>query len=177
MGAILLVASGVTRSRPLWRLNSERMDGRSDADVYRDHAQELTRFATALVGPASAQDVVADAVVRMMKSRVWLEAENRRALLFRAVLFEARSSQRSTARRRTREHAAAAAEVVVEDPAPQPEVWKAVSALSPQQRAVVFLAYWQDLGIDSIAGILGVSDGTVRRQLARARKRLREVLV
>jgi len=117
-------------------LTLRRMDGRSDADVYRDHAQELTRFATALVGPASAQDVVADAVVRMMKSRVWLEAENRRALLFRAVLFEARSSQRSTARRRIREHAELRAVVPVDENQPRRRRFLPAGGFNQVHRAV-----------------------------------------
>ena len=57
-----------------------------------------------------------------------------------------------------------------------PEVWDAVRVLSPQQRAVVFLTYWDDQGVDAVAELLGVSAGTVRRQLGRARRRLREVL-
>ena len=56
------------------------------------------------------------------------------------------------------------------------EVLASLAALSPQQRAVVHLTYWEDLTPHAVAARLGVSDGTVRRQLARARKRLREVL-
>lgn len=52
----------------------------------------------------------------------------------------------------------------------------ALGELSPQQRSVVYLAYWEDLSVADIAGTLEVSEGTVRRQLARARDRLRKVL-
>ncbi len=52
----------------------------------------------------------------------------------------------------------------------------AVSRLSPRQRAVVFLTYWDDLDPGSIAGLLGISDGAVRRHLARARATLRRNL-
>ena len=157
-------------------LTATSMDQRSDADVYRAHATELTRFATVLVGPDSAHDVVAEAVIRMIGSRVWTRADDRRALLFRAVLFEARNLHRSAARRRLREEKAAIPVAVPLDHEPAPEVWEAVRGLSPQQRAVIFFAYWQDLDVTAIARLLGVSDGTVRRQLARARGRLREVL-
>jgi RNA polymerase sigma factor (sigma-70 family) len=57
-----------------------------------------------------------------------------------------------------------------------PEVSAAVSGLSPQQRAVVFLTYWDDLDVSSVASLLEVSEGTVRKQLSRARDRLRKVL-
>lgn len=55
-------------------------------------------------------------------------------------------------------------------------IGRAVAALSSQQRAVVFLTYWMDEPIDVVAEILAVRPGTVRRQLARARHRLRGVL-
>ena len=74
--------------------------------------------------------------------------------------------------------------------APTPEVWTeidghdprsdriivALRSLSVQQRAVVHLTYWEDLTPAAVAERLGVSDGTVRRQLARGRDRLRKVL-
>jgi RNA polymerase sigma factor (sigma-70 family) len=75
----------------------------------------------------------------------------------------------------TREARAATQEAyVMSDIAP--EVAMAVSNLSPQQRAVVFLTYWNDLDNRTVAQLLGVSEGTVRKQLGRARERLRRVL-
>lgn len=35
----------------------------ADAEIYRKHADDLTRFATGLVGPGDAADVVAKAVL------------------------------------------------------------------------------------------------------------------
>jgi RNA polymerase sigma-70 factor (ECF subfamily) len=48
--------------------------------------------------------------------------------------------------------------------------------LSPQQRAVVYLTYWDDLTPAQVAVLLAVSEGTVRKQLARARVHLRRIL-
>lgn len=56
------------------------------------------------------------------------------------------------------------------------DVIAAVENLSPQQRAVIALTYWRDLPVAEVAEILDISDGAVRKQLARARARLREVL-
>lgn len=156
-------------------LGSMTVDVRTDSEVYAEHAAELSRFATSLVGPSDAADVVSEAVIRVMISPVWSRAENRRALLYRAVLFEARNYQRSVSRRRRRE-ASHGAITAAEPPEVRPEVWEAVSSLSPQQRAVTFLAYWEDLSAAAIGELLEVSEGTVRKQLARARRRLREVL-
>ena len=56
------------------------------------------------------------------------------------------------------------------------EVLDAVARLSVQQRAAVFLTYWEDLTPDAVAQRMGVSAGTVKRHLARARKRLGDLL-
>ena len=39
-----------------------------------------------------------------------------------------------------------------------------VRSLSPQERAVVFLAYWDDLAAPEIAALLDVSEGVARKQ-------------
>jgi RNA polymerase sigma-70 factor (ECF subfamily) len=148
-----------------------------DAEVYAQHAVALVRFATGLVGPNDAADVVAEAVMRVMASPVWHDARNRRALLYQAVVFEAKAWRRTETRRRAREaRSVPNGGEVVDAPEFAPEVREAVEALSQQQRAVVFLTYWEDLEPAASAELLGVSEGTVRKQLARARKRLRRVL-
>lgn len=149
--------------------------GLSDAELYRRHAGELVRYAAVLIGPDDADDVVATAFARCMSSQAWLEVADRRAYLFRAVENEARSFQRSATRRRRREDRVHA-ETVVEVGTPRPEVWDAVQSLSVRQRAVVYLAYWHDLTEQMIAEHLGIGAGSVRRHLARARAKLREVL-
>lgn len=150
-------------------------EGGFDAAAYEAHAKELVRFATGLVGPADAQDVVVDAMLRLMASPVWAEATYQRAVMYRAVLFEARSWRRSAWRRRIRDGRAIGPSVF-EIPEVMPEVANAVASLSSQQRAVVFLTYWDDLDVATVAELLGVSEGTVRKQLGRARSRLRKVL-
>lgn len=151
------------------------LDTRSDESIYRCLAPELVRFATGLVGPTDAPDVVANAFVQLMAASVWPTAQNHRALLYRRVLFEARTWQRTAVRRRNRETRSVGAGAV-DFPDLQPEVAAAVDALSPQQRAVVFLTYWNDLTVGGVADLLGLSEGSVRKHLARARKHLRRVL-
>jgi RNA polymerase sigma factor (sigma-70 family) len=143
--------------------------------LYAEHAVELTRFATGLVGPSDAADVVADALARLVRSKVWASADNHRALMYRAVLYESRSFRRSSLRRRARDAVLLNASSY-EMAEVHPEVITAVLQLSPQQRAVVVLTYWNDLDPAAIAQMLDVSEGTVRKQLTRARTRLREAL-
>jgi len=146
-----------------------------EADLYKRYGSDLVRFATGLVGPSDAQDAVSDAMVGLWKSRRLVEAANGRALMYRAVLASARSLQRSSVRRRLRE-ARTAQSVVTHDPDIDPEVAAAVIGLSQQQRACVFLTYWEDLSVAEVADRLGIEEGSVKQHLFRARERLREVL-
>lgn len=146
-----------------------------EGSVYRQYADELIRYATALVGPNDAPDVVTEGVLDAFRSDEWDHVLNRRAYLYRCVLRRALSMRRSSERRWAREHRAAGREPErVDDPSV--DAHRALAHLSPQQRAVVFLAYWHDLAPEQIAEMLDVSEGTVRKQLARARERLRSVL-
>jgi RNA polymerase sigma-70 factor (ECF subfamily) len=150
----------------------------SDTELYRAHADELIRYATVLVGPDEAPDVVTDAVLAAFATPGWHDVAQPRAYLYRAVLNTAMSSHRSRERRRRRELVVAMRPVAPESsPSESPiDVHRALATLSPQQRAVVFLAYWEDQPPALIAATLDVTEGTVRKQLARARAQLRKVI-
>jgi RNA polymerase sigma factor (sigma-70 family) len=140
------------------------------------------RFATSLVGVDDAADVVSSAVAKTLAARDWSSLENPRAYVYRAVFREAMSWRRLAARRTLRHEADAghlgAVERTVDHDArvPQARVVQAVAALPDRQRAVVFLAYWDDRRIDDIAETLGMSTGSVKKHLARARDSLRTAL-
>lgn len=148
----------------------------SDAQLYRDLAPELIRFATALVGPSDAADVMANAFAKAIGARSWAAVENRRAYLYRVVLNEARSHARRSARRIEREARSGGVREDWELPGLRPDVAAAVKRLSVRQRAVIVLTYWADLDPATVAERLGIGEGSVRRHLARARANLREVL-
>ena len=147
----------------------------TNEEIYRKHADELVRFATGLVGPFDAPDVVTDACLAAFRAKRWGEIANHRAYLYRSVLNTARNHHRGTLRRRVRELKAAdpntsyPVEVDV-------DVLAAVDRLSVQQRAAVVLTYWEDLTPLQVAQRLDVSVGSIKRHLARARSRLKELL-
>ncbi|MEM7342021.1 MAG: RNA polymerase sigma factor [Actinomycetota bacterium] len=150
------------------------MDDRSDEAVYAAYGVELVRFAAGLVGPDDAPDVVVEAFLRVGRSPAWTQARDKRALWYRAVVFEARSLHRSTARRQVRER-----RVATTVPPAAVDTWRddrvseALGVLSPQQRAVVMLTYWADLDPPGVGSLLGISAGAVKKQLARARRKLK----
>ncbi len=74
-----------------------------DEAVYRSYSVELTRYATGLVGPFDAPDVVTDACLKAFGSRSWPDVVDRRAYLYKAVLTVANDHHRRTLARRLRE--------------------------------------------------------------------------
>lgn len=147
----------------------------TDAEVYEKYADELIRFATGLVGPSDAPDVLSTAVLGALTSPAWPEVRNRRAYLYRSVVNAARATARSDMRRQARELRTARSDEYTPGDI-RPEVLEAVSRLSVRQRGVVYLTYWSDLDPAAIAELLDCSEGSVRRHLARARANLRKVL-
>lgn len=147
----------------------------SEAGLYGQHRTALVRFATALVGPDDAADVVSDAMESLLKSGKLADADRPEALMHRAVLAKARSLHRSVFARRSRERRFAD-RWIEEQPEARPDVVQALVKLSPQQRACVYLTYWEDLTPSVIADHMEIGEGSVKRHLARARARLREVL-
>jgi len=55
-------------------------------------------------------------------------------------------------------------------------LWQAVQGLPGGERAAVMLFYRQELKVQEAASVLGVSSGTVKTLLFRARRHLREAL-
>ena len=145
-----------------------------DAEIWEKHAAELTRFATTLVGPSRAEDVVADGVLSAMTAPAWPSVTEPRAYLFRAVHNQAKMLHRSQGRRASREFAS------VQSTSAQPERWievrDAVSRLTVRERAVLYLAYWLDLPVPEIAATLGISRRTTMRALDSARSALQKGL-
>jgi RNA polymerase sigma-70 factor (ECF subfamily) len=61
-------------------------------------------------------------------------------------------------------------------PLPDADLARSIALLSPMQRAVVVLFYWEDLSVFDIARALEVSESTVKQHLFRARIRLADLL-
>lgn len=150
-------------------------------DAYAQYADELVRYATLLVPRSAAADVVADTFADLLRegsTTRWSDVRHPKGFLFGAVANRARMYHRQTSHRRERERRVwlTSRRDAAEMPEPQHELVGSLDALSTQQRAVVYLTYWQDLSVTQVAEALGVGEGSVKRQLARARDRLRGAL-
>ena len=149
----------------------------ADAEIYRKYADDLVRFASGLVGPSGAEDVVANAILRAISADQWTRVSNRRAYLYRSVLNEAISQHRATVRRLNREIRSHSRTTTSDNGSSvDPDVLAALRLLSERQRAVIHLTYWEDLPVVDIASLLDLSIRTVERELSSARRRLEALL-
>jgi RNA polymerase sigma factor (sigma-70 family) len=149
--------------------------GVTDREVYEEIAPALMRYATALVGPDQAPDVVSTVVTRTLQRRDGLSGlEEPKTYLMKAVLNEATGMKRQRARRQTYPMA-----TVPELEAPEVEVGNIddlVMALPTQQRAAAYLVFYLEYTPSEAAEVMGKRPGTVRRYLHLARKKLEEAL-
>lgn len=144
-------------------------------ELWREHGLDLLRFAALLVGPHDADDIAVEAFVGAAVNSTDPSVHNARRYLLGAVAKHAVSFRRSRERRWRRDLAAvvASSRPEAEDFA---EVRHAVARLTVAQRSVVYFAFWEDLPERAIAELLGVSPGTVHRNLHRAKLLLRKAL-
>ena len=147
-----------------------------DEEFYRKHADSLLRLAYALVGPSDAEDIFSTAVLNVLRSDRWAELDDdaKRGYLYRSVVNQARRWGRRTTKRRQLEAMYALREAVDVSTVRAPDdTWEVVASLSMRQRAVVVLTYWDDLDTNTVADLLGISEGSVYTHLNRARTTLR----
>ena len=166
----------------------KRREAERDRDVaalFDQHYDGLCRLAYVILGDAHlAEEIVMEALLKVYTG--WGRIRDRShtdAYLKRAVVNLARSKiRRKVIEARVNAQAAADEDRKPPDWDPQRhetkrEVWEAVRALPPRQRACVVLHYEQDLPDAEIAEILDCSVGTVRAQLSRARQKLQAGLM
>jgi RNA polymerase sigma factor (sigma-70 family) len=146
----------------------------------RERGPALVGYARLLTGDtATAEDLVQDAVVRAWSRRRagadirWLEAYVRRAVLNGWV-------DRCRRERAWRERA----HLLLDDDIVSPErsvvdrahVAAALAQLPPRERACTVLRHYDDLTVPEIARRLDLSEGTVKRYLSDAARRLDTLL-
>lgn len=151
------------------------------ASVFNAHHRKAVRLAWLLTSDHhQAEDIVSDAFLKVYPR--WREGaiDDVGAYLRRAVV----NGANSKLRRRYVERREAGRErgddrgvrLLDEQAADRDAVWQAVQTLPDRMRAVVVLRFYEDLGVDEVAEVLGVSPGTVKSQNAKAMAKLQAAL-
>lgn len=150
-------------------------------ELYVRHGPAGLRFAYYLCGDREqARDLVQDAFVRVAGRFSYLRQPDRFATYLRRTIVNLHTS-RLRRLRLEREHLArerASAGRAHEDPdaGERDEVWRAISALPPRQRAAVVLRFYEDLSEHDSAEILGCSVGALNQLVVRATATLRTTI-
>ena len=141
-------------------------------NFYREQRRALTRLAHLLTRSVEVGEELAQEAL-LATHRNWSSIDNPGAYARRALVNLVRSHQRRRVLQRQHEF----------DRRPtyqlQPEldeVWRLIRRLTPDQRAVVVLRFYEDLTIDDIATWLDKPPGTVKSLLHRALSSLKETL-
>ena len=156
----------------IFQPSSERL-ARLGAWFEAEHAS-LLRFAYFVAGDTgSAEDLVQDAFVRLYHSSGRLDDASFKAYARKTILNLARTGFL----RRARERRALAYGRNVgtdrTDGGTRDEMWQAILTLSPRQRAVIALRFYEDMKESDVASVLGISVGSVKKHTDRALEALR----
>ena len=119
-----------------------------------------------------AEDISQEVFLSLIRSNPDFEAEeNRKAWLLRVTVNKANSLWRSSWHRRVQLSDAPLGEQA--EPTADEALQNALDALSPQERTLIHLFYYEGYPSEEIARMLGWKHATVRTRLFRARKRLK----
>ncbi len=153
-----------------------------DDDVLRGRQPFIWRVAWRFLrNREDALDVTQEVLMRLHRALPSLPSgTNLDAWLYRVTANLSANVIRDGARRRGRHEEAALLRPVTVDPEGSPglgeAVARAIRELPAQQRGVVTLRLIEQRTFAEIAGIFGVTEGTVKVQFTRAMKRLRDRL-
>ncbi len=155
-------------------------DEQEFADFVRAHQASLFRTAFLLTGDYQlAEDILQATFMKVylrwghIRSMEWPTAYARRILVNQTTSWWRKRSARETTLLELRDTAVPGhADVVVDHDA----TWRAVCRLSPKQRAVIVLRYYEDLTEVETAAVLDVAVGTVKSRCHAACQRLAGLL-
>jgi RNA polymerase sigma factor (sigma-70 family) len=145
--------------------------------VLDDHSAAVMAILQGAVGRDGAEDCFQETFLAALRAYPKLgDAGNLRGWLL--TIAHRKAIDHHRARGRNPVPVAEVAEIAVENGIPEPdeELWAAVGALPPKQRAAVALRYGSDLPHSEIGAALGCSPEAARRNLHEGLKRLRKEL-
>lgn len=158
------------------------------AFLYDRHAAHIHRYVTRRLGSDVAVDVVADTFLDAFRhrARYRLDRDDARPWLY-GIAANLIGKHRRSETRMLHAFARTGADPVAQTYADRVEdrvsaaavrrpIAKALADLTPKYREVLLLVAWADLSYEETAEALGISIGTVRSRLHRARAKVRQAL-
>jgi RNA polymerase sigma-70 factor (sigma-E family) len=141
------------------------------------HSRRLLHIAELLVGPGDAEDLVQGVLLRMY--RRWTKIEQHEPLGYARRALANAATDKWRRRRFTEVLVGSVPDTVDVSRAPdeanadRDSILRALASLTPRERAVMVLRYFEDLREEQIGADLGIAVGTVKSTQSRALKKLR----
>lgn len=150
--------------------------------LMREYGTRVLRLVTLMVKDRSlAEDITQDVFLKVYRNLSRFRGESSmHTWIYRIAVNECKGHMRSWAFRNLLPHAwiqkagETTTEGIVLERAAKDELVRLVLKLPPLYRQAVALHYYAEMSIGEVADVLGVSEGTVRTRLHRARERLKE---
>ncbi len=155
-----------------------RKDEAAFQQLYSEFARRVFRYSLTLLR----NQHLAEEVVQETMITVWDKAEafEGRSQVSTWIFGIARNKAYSLLRREEKGKRMPDENLILADPAPAIErkehVRAALDQLPPDQREIVFLAFYENLHYKTIAGLLSIPEGTVKSRMYLAKKKLAEAL-
>ena len=158
-----------------------RMDDQQFSELYEKYANDVLRFSYFYLGDRQqAEDVTQDVFVRLLTHTPDLVPGKEKAWLLKVAMNRCRDIWRAAWVKRV-VLGSPAMELTpapgnMDDSLERQELMVAIHRLPADFRDVVLLHYYQGYGINEIAEMLHVPEGTISSRLSRGRKKWQDIL-
>ena len=171
-----------TTTVPVPTTNSRADVDRCVVAMYQEHGRSLVRMARLFVDDRNAaEDLVQEAFIRLARSAHRIKDDRKAAAYLRSIVLNlARDHNRrglvSLRHRLPLDDTEASTEDIVVLTEEHQQVVEALRELPHRQRDCLVLRYFEQLGVDEIAGTLGISRNSVKTHLTRGMRALEGLL-
>ena len=156
-------------------MNDNSMDYKNDVIIsLNKYSNMVFRLAFARTKNShDAYDILQEVFLRYIKSnKDFINEEHKKAWLIKTTINCSKTLLSSAWFRKT----TSLDDNITQELKEKSEVYYAVLKLSKKYRTVIHLFYYEDMSITEIANLLNIKESTIKSQLHRARKKLKEIL-
>ncbi len=171
------------------RLMSERSDKAWNTRIsesyfetlYQKYANDVLRVSYFYLGDhQQAEDVTQEVFMRLLTKTPYLEEGKEKSWLLKVALNRCRDLWRNAWVKRvvlgSKQLDIAQVDDQMDEKFERQELLKNINQLPPVFKEVILLHYYQGYGIQEIANLLSVPEGTISSRLSRARKKLEDMI-
>ena len=149
------------------------MDRQEIARLYNDYARDVYRLALSyLHSKHDAEDICQSVFLKLLEKNVTIFADKEKAWLLTCTANACKNHLASFWKKNIQE----LDDNLVFASSEEENLWQQLLALSPKDRALIHLYYYEGYSQEEIAKILGITRTAVQTRMQRARQKLRKEL-